>query len=158
MSSRPLERQKSKALSAIRKIRFGLEQQEEALRKQKEGLKELEDVVAGTDLNLVGTVVAQMFVKAKGETNQSETATQQNVQEEALEVAVPKRMKVGGKVYYSCPRCADYPPHAGWGTVLSHINKEHLKKLYVCQHCDKFSCYNPDVFGKHMRKAHPEEQ
>jgi uncharacterized protein with PIN domain len=50
---------------------------------------------------------------------------------------------------YRCPVCEPYFMKPSFGSIVTHINKEHYKKEYQCDTCD-FKSFSYDAFSHHM--------
>ena len=144
-----ISKSKMGTITALRKIRVGVEQVAEGYQKQAQGLREFEEVVASTNQSYLADIVKSMLQKENQAADPKAVGPADPVDAHAP-LPKPKKIIRGGKTVYACPKC-DFPPRAGYNTVKGHINQTHSKTLLICDHDEcNFSCYNPDVLGRHV--------
>ena len=106
-------------------------------------MKPISEIMPENPINMVTPILQMVGVKVA-------TGGQKYETDNVVKI-VPKCLVVHGRIKHKCSAC-DFEK-ASWGTVNTHIMKEHIGQSYVCSKCAKILT-SMDGLRCHMRNQH----
>lgn len=132
----------------------GFAKWQEGLKLQKEGIEMISKVALMTDAQEFCLSMQNMI--SNSSVFQSKIAPMAKPKEKLQNVAMigdqvinPSKMFTeAGQVRYKCPLCSLI---ASYGSVKTHIQKDHKKEKFICEFCKDYLTYSYETLQKHRK-------